>query len=1309
MKSFSKVFANLMLFVAISGGVNAQSDGAVGIGVRTPNASAMLDVRSTNKGVLLPQVKLTAIDDITTVPNPADGLIVYNVDGSAITAGYYYFKGTQWHLLMAGNTSLSGDVLGSLGNTTVDKLKGAALIISSLSTNDILKFNGTNWVNAQPSIKLNNLLAASATNTIDNINNAQTWNWNSATTQDALTIAAPALTTGSALTITGGNALTSGSLLKLSSTGAGSGGLLSVVNNASSSGKVVATIQANSTAGSGLTVLANGNVGIGTATPAATLHNNGTTIFKAKAIANFPDFNTSISQTDVDDNTFLLITQTSPNVWIRIPSPSSGSSVAGKMLYIVNNGTAPLTVDNVVLGVNGDPGSSSCQRIALFIWTGTKWAIPVSPDFSNLTGAQFANTINNGDKAQTWNWDSATTQDALTINAKALTTGTALKIASTSTSATATSALLNLSASGTMGASGTTTTAAVISNTRTNAAGGTNIGLSLTASGATTANTALAITAGDFDQSGATTGTFKTGGGAVSLNGDVTLAKGKKLTLSGSTSGTVIFATTSSPTAYTLTLPGAAPTQNGQILSSDNSGNLSWVTNSATTATSNNTVGTIVARDGTGNFSAGTITASLSGNASTSTKLASSRSIYGGSFDGSADLTSVIASAYGGTGNGFTEFSGPVSTKKTFTLPNANATILTTYAAVTVPQGGTGLGAITANHLMYGAGTNSVSLLSPHVTTGAILMSTANAAPSWSLLSGLPASAGILPVANGGTGSNSQNWVDLSADQTAIAGKKTFTAFGTFSAGLTASGATVSINDNSSTNATNINTGTSTGAVNIATGTTGGNVITIGNAAGTTGIVEKVGTGNYTLDGVAGSNYTIGASTVNGKIDIGGTDQKGTITLGNSSAAQTVNVGTGAGVSTVNIANGTAGNTVNIANGANNSPQTINIGAGACVESNTINIGTGQAVSGGFSAITIGSNARDANVTVIKGGGNLTSTGIKIIPNLAGQIQIGADDGKGDIIIGSSTNSQMVRIGGGGGASTVEIGNCGGASTVNIGNSTNTNEQTINIGAGASSANKIIKIGSGTNTAGKSAVEIGSYTDLYNETKIMGGKGVSAIKIIPHRTGNITIGSENGIGDIAIGVSDASQKILIGTGSSGSKVTIGGANSVVDLYSKVGIGVTPTASLQLPTSTGAVGTAPLKLTAGTKLTTTEAGVIEYDGTHLYFTATAGGTRYQLDQQGTSITNVSTSAYPLLTSDESIFVSVTSTITLPNPTTCTGKKYAVKNVGSGTVTVKVNGGANIDDANGSTGISGSLKNQGWIFQSSGTVWYIIARI
>lgn len=53
-------------------------------------------------------------------------------------------------------------------------------------------------------------------------------------------------------------------------------------------------------------------------------------------------------------------------------------------------------------------------------------------------------------------------------------------------------------------------------------------------------------------------------------------------------------------------------------------------------------------------------------------------------------------------------------------------------------------------------------------------------------------------------------------------------------------------------------------------------------------------------------------------------------------------------------------------------------------------------------------------------------------------------------------------------------------------------------------------------------------------------------------------------------------------------------------------GIMPTALLHLRSSSGAINDVPLKLTAGTKVSTPEDGSLEYDGTHLYFTI--GSTR-----------------------------------------------------------------------------------------------------
>lgn len=72
---------------------------------------------------------------------------------------------------------------------------------------------------------------------------------------------------------------------------------------------------------------------------------------------------------------------------------------------------------------------------------------------------------------------------------------------------------------------------------------------------------------------------------------------------------------------------------------------------------------------------AASLTAGNATLAASATALATARSIYGNNFDGTAALAQIIASTFGGTGNGFTKFTGPTTSEKTFTLPNSSDTI----------------------------------------------------------------------------------------------------------------------------------------------------------------------------------------------------------------------------------------------------------------------------------------------------------------------------------------------------------------------------------------------------------------------------------------------------------------------------------------------------------------------------------------------------------------------------------------------------------------------------------------------------------
>lgn len=76
-----------------------------------------------------------------------------------------------------------------------------------------------------------------------------------------------------------------------------------------------------------------------------------------------------------------------------------------------------------------------------------------------------------------------------------------------------------------------------------------------------------------------------------------------------------------------------------------------------------------------------------------------------GKIDLTTTVSGILPGANGGTGNGFFAVSGPTTSLKTFTFPDASATVLTTNALVTVAQGGTGVGTLTG--LAYGNGTSA--------------------------------------------------------------------------------------------------------------------------------------------------------------------------------------------------------------------------------------------------------------------------------------------------------------------------------------------------------------------------------------------------------------------------------------------------------------------------------------------------------------------------------------------------------------------------------------------------------------------------
>lgn len=109
----------------------------IGIGTATPNQSALLDLdvsslaSNAKKGVLIPRIALTTSTDITTIANPAVGLLVFNTTASttdtAIKANTFYFwNGTNWIDITTSENIRSMlftqvFIVGNTGNQNIDK------------------------------------------------------------------------------------------------------------------------------------------------------------------------------------------------------------------------------------------------------------------------------------------------------------------------------------------------------------------------------------------------------------------------------------------------------------------------------------------------------------------------------------------------------------------------------------------------------------------------------------------------------------------------------------------------------------------------------------------------------------------------------------------------------------------------------------------------------------------------------------------------------------------------------------------------------------------------------------------------------------------------------------------------------------------------------------------------------------------------------------------------------------------------------------------------------------------------------------
>ena len=113
-----------------------------GIGTTTPDANAMLDIESTQKGVLMPSLTAAQQATLSAVLTPAEmGMLVRD----AVTGKPIFWNGAAWK-------NASGATLTATPMLSVSSTNNIALNPGT-AVGDLITWDGTNWINMQPAIQ----------------------------------------------------------------------------------------------------------------------------------------------------------------------------------------------------------------------------------------------------------------------------------------------------------------------------------------------------------------------------------------------------------------------------------------------------------------------------------------------------------------------------------------------------------------------------------------------------------------------------------------------------------------------------------------------------------------------------------------------------------------------------------------------------------------------------------------------------------------------------------------------------------------------------------------------------------------------------------------------------------------------------------------------------------------------------------------------------------------------------------------------------------------------------------------------------
>ena len=373
--------------------LNITTSGYVGIGTAGPGS--LLEVNGT-----------TQLDSTTTITG------TLNQTGNAVLSGTTTFTGAMNATALSSGTIAAGKYIGLNSSNQ--------LVLASAS--------------AGATVALSSITSAQATNSEDNAAYAQTWTWNSISTQTGLTISSS-------------SALTGGTLVNLSDSAASAtstGYVLSVSN--STTGKGYSGYFAMT--GSGNTGYAGYFIDTGTGAAGYAIYTSGANYLGGTTTV-AGAFNTT--STNILGGTTTItgtLNQTGNAVLSGTTTISTGALniTSNAILSGTTTFTGAMNATNIAGGTVASGkfiGLNSNNQLVTSLASG---GVASNMALSGLTSAQATNSEDNAAYAQTWTWNSISTQTGLTISTTSpLTGGTLVSLSDSAASATSTGKILSIS------------------------------------------------------------------------------------------------------------------------------------------------------------------------------------------------------------------------------------------------------------------------------------------------------------------------------------------------------------------------------------------------------------------------------------------------------------------------------------------------------------------------------------------------------------------------------------------------------------------------------------------------------------------------------------------------------------------------------------------------------------------------------------------------------------------------------------------------------------------------------------------------